>query len=251
MFRYEALGYSYSQSAFTPVIETEYKALTGKLTVKIKTELELYPLHFTLDGSIPNAASPIYKGEFNLNEGEELRALTLREGKPFGFEAELKDLPNKASGKEVKYNTMWEDAYDGIQEKTLIDGKIATKRGDHPHWQGFKKKNLDIVIDLGKEESISRVWAQFFQHAGMTRVMFPTNIQVFGSQDGESFTLLAELMPELNRSLDAMMERFSIGFAPISIRYLQILATNPMTLYDGHPREGMDAWVFVDEVGIE
>ena len=251
MFRYEALGYNYAHSAFTPVIETDYRPLKGALAVKIKTELELYPLHLTLDGSIPNASSPVYDGEFILHEGEELRALTLREGKPFGFVAELNDLPNKTTGKEVKYNTMWEDSYDGIKEKTLVDGKIATKRGDHPHWQGFKKKNLDIVVDLGKEESISRVWARFFQHAGMTRVMFPTNIQVFGSQDGENFSLLAETNLELNTALEAMIEKFSLEFAPNSVRYIQIVATNPMTLFDGHPREGMEAWVFVDEIGVE
>lgn len=85
----------------------------------------------------------------------------------------LDDVPNKATGKTVSYGIKWEESYAGSKEKSLTDAQLASKRGDHPNWQGFQRKNLDVTVDLGEEMEVSTAWVRFFQHAGMTRVMFP------------------------------------------------------------------------------
>jgi hypothetical protein len=51
----------------------------------------------------------------------------------------LDDLPNLATGKMLSYATQWEDSYAGSKEKSLSDAQLASKIGDHPNWQGFKK----------------------------------------------------------------------------------------------------------------
>lgn len=97
-----------------------------------------------IDGSVKGGPEGY---ELNIKPGQSVKALTFREGKPFGFMAVLNDIPNKATGKKVKYNTHWEGSYAANKEESLTDAQLATKRGDHPNWQGFKSVNLDLSME--------------------------------------------------------------------------------------------------------
>jgi hypothetical protein len=68
--------------------------------------------------------------------------------------------------------------------------------------------------------------------------------------DGKQYKLLSERILETNMALEAMIEKFILEFNPTVAGYVRIKAKNPRVLYSGHPREGMDAWLFADEVGI-
>jgi hexosaminidase len=250
MDRYEKLGFNFARSAFTPLLHVKYLDERDELEVSIARDLNLYPVHYTMDGSIPTPQSAVYTEKLYLKSGESLKALTFREGAPFGFVSLIEDLPNKATGKIVSYNSVWEKEYAAKGHESLVDAQLATKRGDHPDWQGFKTNDLDIVIDLEKVDTISRVWINMFQHSGMTRVQFPESIEVYGSVDGKQYKLLSERILETNMALEAMIEKFILEFNPTVAGYVRIKAKNPRVLYSGHPREGMDAWLFADEVGI-
>jgi len=175
----------------------------------------------------------------------------MREASPFGYVTKLDDLPNLATGKPVSYENPWEVSYSASKEQALTDAQLASKRGDHPNWQGFRKINLDVTVDLGNDALLSGVWIRCFQHAGMTRVQFPTSVEVLGSIDGEIYVSLARAEYPLDKSLEARIRKFRLEFPEQSLRYIRFIAINPEILYKGHPREGMDAWIFADELGIE
>jgi len=249
--RYEALDYNYSESAFTPVIDLNFDKNSGNIVVELSRELDLFPLHYTLDGEDPTGTSFAYNEVFIIEPGQMLKANTLRFGKPFGYTALLEDIPNLATGKTVSYNTSWEEAYSGAKEATLTDGQLASKRGDHSNWQGFQKKDLDVIVDLGEEMPVSEVWIRFFQHAGMTRVMLPVSVEVLGSRGGKTFESLGIMDLTTDTSHEAMIKKIRIKFSTQSLRYIRLKALNPDVLFPGHPWEGMDAWIFSDELGVK
>ncbi len=250
LHRYEALDYNYSGSAFTPDLSITLDEHDACLLATLSQELNLYPIHYSLDGQNPTTSSPVYSETIHLKAGQSLRAQTFREGQPLGFMTRLDDLPNLATGKTVSYATQWEDSYAGSKEKSLTDAQLASKRGDHPNWQGFQKKDLDVVLDLGEETEVSSAWIRFFQHAGMTRVMFPSSVEIFGSVDGNEFHFLAQQDFATDTSLEAKIKKIRISFKGEKLRFIRFKAINPKVLFPGHPRERMDAWIFTDELGV-
>ncbi len=252
LHRYEAKGYHYSESAFTPAIQVKLDQNLEKLEIQFQRELNLYPLHYTLDGSVPSPASPLYKsGEIVFSEGSRIRAQTFREGQTFGFPLDIEDLPNKATGGKMIYNCEWNSGYAANGDKALTDAQLATKRGDHPNWQGFRKVDLDIILDLQGIDTVSTCWIQFFQHVGMTSVLLPLSVEFYSSLDGIDYELIEEKIIPPDSRQEAMIRKVEILFASKTIRYIQIKARNPNALPKGHPRAGGDAWLFVDEIGAE
>jgi len=84
----------------------------------------------------------------------------------------------------------------------------------------------------------------------MTRVQFPISLEILGSLDGKEFISLSKKELPIDLSLAAMVRKFRLEFPEQSLRYIRFIAVNPGVLYPGHPREGMDAWIFADELGI-
>ena len=41
-------------------------------------------IHYTLDGSTPTAASPVYEGPFAVNRQQKVTAVSIRDGKQIG-----------------------------------------------------------------------------------------------------------------------------------------------------------------------
>ncbi len=59
-----------------PMIEVD----DGKVTLSTRSTGETVTIHYTLDGSVPTADSPIYKGPVAVNEGQTLSAITIADG---------------------------------------------------------------------------------------------------------------------------------------------------------------------------
>ena len=248
--RYEGLGYHFAKSALIPRLETELLK-NGHLKVSLSRELDLFDLRYTLDGSEPTTESLLYDQPLELRAGDMLKAQTFRDGQAFSWLTVLEDLPNLATGKRVSYVNQWEESYPGIREKTLTDAQLASKRGDDPHWQGFKTVDLDITVDLEKIQPVSRVWIRFFQHAGMTRVMLPKEVEVSGSGDGTDYTVLGVLTIPTILNPEAVIEKVNIRFNPEEVRFIRIRAVNHQIIPEGHSYHGLDAWIFADEIGVE
>jgi len=260
LIRYETLGYHYAGSSFTPNASINYELETNSISIAFERELNFYPLRYTLDGTPPTSSSPLYSAPStpifiggrlqHPTPNTHLRAVTIHNDQVIGHAFELIDLPNLATGKTVEYLCTWETAYPGGENKSLTDAQLASKRGDHPHWQGFRKKDVEVVVDLGEPIKIGRAWMQFFQHSAMTRVMLPQHVEVLGSLDGLNFDKIAKKDLKLDESQNAKIVKVALNFDPVSFRYIKFTAQNRAVLPTDHPYQGMDAWIFTDEIGL-
>lgn len=248
--RYESAGFVYANGAFSPWLKTRWLAGSQQVEVILDPEVPLFPVFYTLDGREPGAESVPYEKPVLLKGGETLRARAVGDTGPLGFEVRVSDLPNLATGKKVRYFTDWEDSYPGDEEKTLTDARLASKRGDHRNWQGFRKNDLDVQVDLGQNEPVSRVWVRFFQHPGMTRVMFPQRIRVLGSADGKTTDWTEQVGVEMVGGSEARISVLELRFDPKKARYIRIQAENMGVLPADHRYGNLDAWIFADELGV-
>lgn len=249
--RYAAKGWNYSESAFTPYISDQHFNADGSLTLTLATELDGYPIHYTLDGSLPVKDSDMYADSIRITEPGTLTAVTYRNGRPAGCQLVVPNLLNRATRAKVTYATPYSPAYTGGGDTALVDNRYAFKRGDDKAWQGFEKTDMDVTLDLGEVQSVEGVALRFLQHIASTSVMLPTHLTVWTSADGRDFTEAADMPVAPDNDSEVMIKPFDIRLpAPVQARYVRVKAANMGILPKGHPRGGAPAWIFTDEIAV-
>lgn len=248
---YAAKGWNYSESAFTPYISDQHFNADGSLTLRLATELDGYPIHYTLDGSLPVKDSDIYADSIRMTVPGTLTAITFRTGRPAGCKLVVPNLLNRATQAKVTYTTPYSPAYTGGGDTALVDNRYAFKRGDDKAWQGFEGTDMDVTLDMGEVQPVEGVALRFLQHIASTSVMLPTHLTVYTSADGKDFTVAADMPVTPDNDSEVIIKPFDIRLpATVRARYVRVKATNMGTLPKGHPRGGSAAWIFTDEIAV-
>jgi len=118
-------------------------------------------------------------------------------------------------------------------------------------WMGFEGDDLEAIIDLGSDRTISRVELGCLQNQNAW-IFFPLDITILASKDGESFYKLANRKSDSLHKDDAVIKKnFTIQFKTTETRFLKIVAKNTGICPDWHRGAGGKAWLFVDEIIVE
>lgn len=248
--RYRALKYHYSTSPADVFVSNSWVDDEGNVNVNLSTELKNLKIHYTTDGTVPTANSPLYDTTILIEDNLTLMAAAFTSDSIVGRVMMFSQLKNLASGKPVKYNTKYSKEYSGGGDKALTDAVIGFKRGDDPAWQGFDGVDFNVVIDLEQQHTVSQVSARFFQHLGSTSVVLPKTISVSVSDDGTNWKKVASQEVGRIDNFDAMIFIAKLEFVPVVARYVRVEAINVKRLPPWHIRRGSNAWVFVDEISI-
>lgn len=248
--RLQELGYNFAGSSLSPEYEVTYDKVAKHFSLSLKNELKLYEIRYTLDGSIPNQKSELYKNPIIYTAPIQIYAQCFRKGIPIGFP--LSKLFSTGFGEKCKvtYTNAYNESYSGGGEMALFDSNFAISRGDDANWQGIPQKDFEVLIDLGETNELSYVGLNFFQHIGATSVMLPTQVNISVSKDGINFSPILEQSIETVEQRDPIIRRIEIDFQKQQVAFIKITAKNRATLPDWHIRSG-DAWLFVDEVSIK
>ncbi|MCD8518740.1 MAG: discoidin domain-containing protein [Flavobacterium sp.] len=114
-------------------------------------------------------------------------------------------------------------------------------------WLGFSGKDLNATINLGKTETINKVILCVLESKG-SWIYFPKKIEVFLSNDGKNFESVSELsLPEIQDVKGEVVLEVNSRKA----QFVKVIATNFGKIPDGNPGAGSEAWLFIDEIGIE
>ncbi|MDE7387639.1 MAG: beta-N-acetylhexosaminidase, partial [Muribaculaceae bacterium] len=150
-------------------------------------------------------------------------------------------LRHLAFGAPVTYNVDWWERYPAANAATLTDGLRGGWSYNDKRWQGFLSHDhgeFDVTIDLGSEQQITYVGADFMQICGPD-VWFPTDITISASATADSpFTELARIANEEHRDDVVSFKTFSWSGDTIA-RYVRYRATNPHGI------------IFTDEVVVK
>jgi len=157
---------------------------------------------------------------------------------------------HKALGKPVKYNIPYKQKYAEDGAITLVDGLTGTTSRSDGYWQGWEGENLDIVIDLGKAESIEKISLSFLEAHG-SWIFLPTEVIVSFSDEGDFFKYEKKIslsdgenFGKNNRKVVNMNSLNSTG------RFVRVQAINRKVCPNWHDGAGGKAWIFADEIVI-
>lgn len=158
---------------------------------------------------------------------------------------------NKATGKKITLTNPPVGNWIGSGPFTLVNGIITEhKLTQSKEWLGFLGKDLEAVIDLGKEEKINTIRLNVLKQEN-SWIYLPAYVEFFISNDGINFTSVAKITPDENgkwkdeRKIELQLTHGNSG------RYVKVLAKNYGIIPAGNPGAGTPAWVFADEIEVE
>ena len=180
-----------------------------------------------------------------LQASEQLRG---RGYAPFDLRTEYGERPESlapkhhlAEGSPVSYATLWHGDYPASGAATLTDGVLGGWTYGDRRWQGFLDSDMDVTVDLGRTMPVRYVGATFMQSAG-PYVWMPREVEIYGSEDGERFTLLATVHNDVPPACPYLLFKTFAYMGETRARYVRYVARS-----GGIP----GGWLFVDEIVVQ
>lgn len=146
---------------------------------------------------------------------------------------------HKAYGCPVKYNTDYSDKYAAAGDVALTDGVYGSWEFGKG-WQGFIGHNADVVIDLGKKQTIKNISADFGQWATV-EIWMPKSVRFEISDDGVHFTPLGQDFNDVAWEEKLPVFRRFAWKGKVSARYIRVI---------GDLNDKGLGWLFVDEIEV-
>ena len=245
---YDVYGYNYAKHILD--IEPEFGTDTerGVITATLKV-IDDTPIYYTLDGTEPTTESTLYTAPIEITEACTLKA------KGIGERGATRTLTeqfyfSKATAKPITMLQPIHEKYTFKGGITLVDGLKGTPNYRTGRWLGFCLTDLEAVIDLKKEEEISRVSFNTSVDKG-DWVFDLLGLTVSASNDGENYTILFdEEYPDLTAEDENRIYEHKAEFAPTKARYVKIKALSDRDMPAWHPAVGHPAFIFIDELEI-
>lgn len=206
---------------------------------------------YTTDGSIPGLSSATYQGPFMVDGTRMIIGRAVVDGKLSEMWKSEEVTINKASFRTPALFTKYSERYAAGGTTALTDTRLGSSNLNDGHWQGYEGENLDVVLDLGEEQSIGKIQVQFLIDQ-RSWVFGPLSIEFLISDNGKKYKSVHQA--EYNYSSDPNVQIQSIKkilLGKNEARYVQIKARNIGTCPPGHPGAGQKAWLMVDEIIID
>ena len=166
------------------------------------------------------------------------------QGGQFG---EIKQVKHLAVNKNIKLFSEYDQGYAGGARNALVDGIIGNS--DYKSlWQGYRKKDLDVVIDLGKQTQVKTIEIGFLQ-SQLHSILLPTKVEFELSVDGKIFNAAGSMLYHTTEAVpDFQKKQFSTHFKKTTARYVRVHAKNLSELPTWHIRPGQETFIFADEI---
>jgi hexosaminidase len=177
-------------------------------------------------------------------------AISLVNGKAISNPVSQNILFNKATGKKITLTTQPSNTYKGDGVFTLVNG-IQNEKGlpKSKEFLGFSGTDCEAVIDLGKDEKISKVIVHCLRETG-SWIYRPLTVEVFISSNGTDFTSAGLTDDFIIKTKALETGTMKVEFPGKNSRYVKVVVKNWGLIPDGNPGAGNKAWLFVDEIEI-
>lgn len=230
---------------FDEITYTTDKVLRGSLSFHLHSSLREAVIRYTSDGSLPDKSSRVYSGLVQTGgRNGVIRAQLFRNGMPFGRVFELSYNINKATGAAITVTNLPAGKYGGPASK-LVNGLAGSHRYNNNQWVGFTK-DFEAVIDLGKEEMITKLGANVLNYAWQ-RMWPPVSLDFYVSDNGIDYTKIATLDSFPLNGINKARKKI----AAIKARYVKITGLHPGIIPPGKYGAGSTAMMMIDEFILE
>ncbi|MBS1743997.1 MAG: beta-N-acetylhexosaminidase [Bacteroidetes bacterium] len=153
---------------------------------------------------------------------------------------------NLATGKPIRLITPPNKNYSVGGSFSLVDG-IQNEKGmlRSAQFLGFNGKDMEAVIDLGAEQTISEIVLHAFEQKG-SWIYKPAAVSFFSSNDGINFQPI-----EVPVIVAGTKNLLYSALTTTRTRYIKVLAKNNGIIATGEPGAGNPSWLFADEIEVK
>ncbi len=244
--QYTANGWTYAPHIFnvnSSIVPDGHKAFTVNMST-----VDNAPIHYTLDGSEPTEASPVYVDPVKVDHSAVIKAAAFRPtGKSRVWSDSIKF--NLATGCPVQLLQEPSRQYRGNGPETLTDGRFGTTSYNTGAWLGFVGNDLEAVIDLGEPTNFSSVGFSYLA-LPVDWIFDPTGASVAVSNDGENWKNIASKeIPASPRNAEVIVSQ-NLDFQPTDARYVKLTVNSLKSIPDWHAGKGRPGFIFVDEISV-
>lgn len=245
---YAAEGYNYGTHAFDVINNFTTNTTTQSVDVTMST-IDKAPIHYTLDGTDPTAASPVADSVLSIKKDCTLKAIAIR---PTGNSRVLTEKIkfSKSTTQPIVANQPVNKQYEFNGITTLTDGLKGNGNYKTGRWIAFYRNDMDVTIDLQQPTEISSVAFNTCVEKG-DWVFDARGITVEVSDDGVKFTKVAsEEYPAMKETDRNGLYEHKLSFAPVKARYLHVVSPSEKSIPNWHGGKGSPAFLFVDEITV-
>jgi hexosaminidase len=184
--RYDYQGINYAKSALLVTAGTQINIEEQVVEVLLNNEFPDSDIRFTLDGSPISDTALKYKEPIELFETTTIKASLFKDEKPVGkpFNKTIKF--HKAVAEKVSYKDTYHDRYQGAGAYNMVNTLRGSKNFHDGQWQAWLENDMEVIIDLDKENSISQVIVGSMENQG-SGIYFPIAVIIFTSNDRETY----------------------------------------------------------------
>ncbi|MCV9927543.1 glycoside hydrolase family 20 protein [Flavobacterium sp. LS1R49] len=240
--RYDYLGINYAKSAYLVTAFSTADLVKKQINVTLKNEFPNPDIRYVLGNRSIDQNAVKYTNPLEFKETTILKASLFQNDKPVGRTFTDTIIFHKAVGHKVNYLTAYNENYKGDGPFGMVNAIRGSKNFHDGQWQAWLVNDMEIVIDLEKEESIKQVIIGTLESQG-SGVFFPTQIKVLVSKDGSNYSEVGKVDRPFAVNPNSELKDFKINFESRNARFVKVIATN----LKKSPK-GEDSWLFADEI---
>jgi len=240
-------GINYSKALFEVTTKVRPNTTNTAVVLELHSANEAKNIKYTTDNTTPTAKSISYSGPITINKNQTIKAAYFEKEKQKSALIEQSFYWNKATGKSIILVNQPHESYNSGGAFTLVDGMMGNRSKFGRDWLGFSGKDLNATIDLGTATTIHQVSVSVLSNEG-SWIYYPNTLEILISNDGKEFTSIKQLSSSDIKAVNGLVV---VNFESQSTKYIKVTATNLGKIPTGMPGAGSDAWLFVDEIGVE
>ncbi len=208
-------------------------------------------IRYTLDGSEPTPASPLYTKPFTIASTTVVKARAYAKGLPPSFTATRKFSYDYIAS--VAFSRKPSTPYNAGADTLLFDGIKAGIHDLTKGWVGFSGDGATIDLRLSKSIAVDCVVLRF-AHSPQIWAFSPVSVGLSFSQDGTTYTPIQEvetpLDPASQDNADARVVEIRVPVQATETSFVKITAHALDAIPAWHRAKGLKPWLLMDEVEI-
>ena len=233
-----------------PSVDKGERTFIDSTVVSLSCPMGGAVIYYTLDGKEPTVKSSIYRRPFLFRKNTTIKAFALKPGlsQSYPIKAEFKLIPKN---RKVTSNTEYAGQYAAGGDVALINFIRGGENFRTGNWQGYEGVDLDLIIDLGTEQTIHKLSLGCLQDQD-SWIFMPTEVIYSLSSDGKRYSEAGQVKNDTDEhTAGTVLKEFGLTLKPVKARYIHVVAKNRGTCPDWHLGAGKKAWIFVDEITME
>ncbi len=235
-----------------PVLLNEEQIINAPINLKLKHYISGASIRYTLDGTEPDSiTSKEYSNNIVLTNNTTVKSKAFKKGWISSDVIENYFFSSKYKPDSVVNLLPPDEQYKADGAKTLNDLiKGEANNFKSGKWLGYKNNKMESLLLFNTSVTVKSVTLSTLIDIG-GYIMPPVSVEVWGGNETSQLKLLSRITPKQPIVTEpGYLKAFELSFAPVTVKYLKIVAVPFSKLPAWHPGKGDKGWVFADEVFV-